>query len=356
MRKIYVLAMLMFSLAFPGGCKKSSQSILPEFPKKPPKVVIGTPRVSYPYNVVGSESVLDVGFCVEKFLEDPWPPPNFDRVECFVGDRRVAAYRPADVIHPEAMNAEEAIYLGQIADISKLEKGKWYWCLSCGRGLTSKDFGPPGHNKTLTVRVWNGNQYGEDTILFDYDDAELEQAAREYIHNNMLGYPWRGTLSIERFISKKIYYYSEGTVIDDLIDFTVKWMGRRLGLTFIKTNDPTVRPLIYYRKNLCCGLYEGDGPPNIPFARNFAVVGADRGVRPPTFWGISGYIQIICHETGHAIGLPHDNEVVYWDSCMQSSAYEDHPRVQFILHAFQQRAVRMVYNKPPGYDWYHATQ
>ncbi len=340
------------------GCKKAIETPSTPTIAEQPVVVITTPRPEPPYTIVGSETVLDVSFAVKKYREEKWPPHFFDRVECLVDGRVVRSYRPADVIHPEAMNLEELIYVGQSADLSRLEMNDYfsYWHLSCGPGLTSKDFGPPGHNKTLTVRVWNGNRYGEDTILFDYDDAELEQAAREYIHNNMLGYPWRGTLSIERFISKRIYYYSEGTVIDDLIDFTVKWMGRRLGLTFIKTHDPTVRPLIYYRKNLCCGLYEGDGPPNIPFARNFAVVGADRGVRPPTFWGISGYIQIICHETGHAIGLPHDNEVVYWDSCMQSSAYEDHPRVQFILHAFQQRAVRMVYNKPPGYDWYHATQ
>ena len=346
MKKSYAIFIFVFVLSVSAGCKKSSQSILPEFPKKPPKVIIGTPGQSSPYNLVGSDTILDVGFGVEKFSEDPWPPPNFDRVECYIDGRRVASYRPADVIHPQEMNYEEMIYLGQIVDFSRFESGKWYWYLSCGRGLTAKDFGPPGHNKTLTVRVWYGDVYGEDTVFFDYDDDALDQAACEYIHHNMLGYPRATNRYIRPYSTTRIYYTTQGTVIDDLIDVTLRWMGKRLGITFIKTNNMDAWPLFLFLKNECCGAaFEGDWGDNV-----FAI-GADLGIPPPDFWAISGYANIICHETGHGLGLPHDNEEQYFDSCMQVDALPDHPNNQLILHAYQQRAFHMGYQQPVDYDW-----
>ncbi len=333
---ICIILILLFSVVN-HSCRNSGNPVQPSQENQNthpwvPIVVIGTPRLEAPYNIVGSDTVLDVGFGVARFPYewDYWPPPRVDRIECFIDGRRVTSYRPDEVIHPDEMNYEEMIYIGEIADPSSFEEYSRlydFWTFSCGRGLTANDFGTPGHNKKLTVRVWNGNVYGEDTILFDYDDAELDQVACEYIKTN----PWVGGVS---FSTRRIYYATQGTVIDDLIDTTLRWMGKRLGIAFVRTNDLSLYPVLYFLKNQCCGIMGGD------YGRYVVPIGADTGVVPPNFWAIPGYARIICHETGHGIGLPHDNEKQYLYSCMQAG------RNQLILYPFQQRAFRMLLERP----------
>ena len=323
------------------GCRGGNRVTGPPGYEIPPPTDL---RIIYPHNeyerLVGDGVILTVEAKVLKLLSStPWPPPPEDisRVECFVEGRLAVRLGPSDLAH------------GPVGGHESSFDALNHWYFSC----PITDFGAPGRNKTIRVRVWRGEKYADATTTFDYDNAALRRLALDYLH-----YPdcdRRGRMALGP--NKTIYYLNEAPYMQDLIDYTLReYIGPRAKLNFLPTQDERKRPLIVYVKNDCCGVVGWELDPKNPYASTVAYLGVDAGPVAAHEWL---HAAVVCHETGHALGLPHDApgyphaDPRFKCSCMTNAISPEDPNCigGLRLHPYQQKALQMLYAKPPGTNW-----
>ena len=313
------------------GCRGGDPGLdtLPDEPfhPKPVPLTIKFWQMEEPDNVVGDGTIWQVRFYVEKLDkgDNRWPPNYIDKVECFVGGKLVDAYDPHD-LNPEDIWSG---YYSHTWDNRSLLDA---WGFTCEVGY----FGRSEGRKKVKVRIWNGDLPSEAVGYFEYNNAKLERITRNFLQQ-------RDSPPI-RYPGRRIYYLVEHTETQSVVDWTLAYMGKRFGLTFISTRDYAVRPLLIFVKGHCCGafynsIYPTEFGPNT-YEIYLAAVGVDEGPGTHPF--------VTCHEVGHVFQLPHQYAGNYYrGSCMADDGTDVGPR----LHPYQQKAVQMIYSKPPGYSW-----
>lgn len=268
------------------GCNRGSQPTAPILPPepKPPAVVIKFPT-EYPYNLVGRDVMLTV--------EGGSIGANW--IEAVIDGRVVA-------------NGQK-VQFGFVIDIS--------------------DFGAPGQ-KALTIRA--GNEIGttEESLIIKNNDSILTSEAMQFVQHN-----WSKTYDgiLIRFNKKTIFVKNKNfpEIQADFnrgFEYWEKWSG----LQFIITEKDDVRPIIFLEKD----------PSGLSAAPGF-----EKGVVTLSDFVLSlnetRRLVTICHEIGHAIGImghPIDGSI------MDVTVPENLEKVRF--HPYQQKAVKIVYSKPPG--------
>lgn len=230
-----------------------------------------------------------------------------------------------------------------------------------------RHFGGPGRH-VLTVRAMQGAYVGEASVEMLHDDARLEALALDYIRLNMAGVGPAADphACIARLSDTTVYVRNDvGPEVQPLLeDMLRNYMEPATGLRFVFTDRLDVRPLIVYLEGGPgaggCTQRGYPGPdvnPANPYETwCWALKVGRRGPPPADVQAYFSRMDLYMHETGHAVGFPHDAT-----DCVPGSSACGDPRFccsfmgncggLLTVHAYQQRAIRMVYGKPPGYCW-----
>ena len=303
-----------------NGCQRQNP-YAPDYTPKAPKVIIRYPKEEFEYQrVVGDDTMMDIEGYIGG-VDKQWPPRNFDRVEIYVEGRLDGILYPEDV-------GERAISYGWPPYV-------WFF------RYTIRQFERgPKRSVLVEVRTVRGDDTKRATIELLYDNERV----RELAYERVLRVGCEPGMRFPRMASRRIYWTTEYQNAEKIeaTRYALNFMAEHLGLEFIHTQDRSRRPIIIFLKNRCCGCCSYGG--NYSSLSNdsgilVAYVAADSGIKG------TGYKTIVCHEVGHAIGLPHDDA----GSCMDNRDDDDNRR-GLRLWPYQQYAIRRMYSVPTVYD------
>ncbi|OGF68119.1 MAG: hypothetical protein A2Y62_07025 [Candidatus Fischerbacteria bacterium RBG_13_37_8] len=284
--KIFRTSLFLLCLILAVGCDRSSQPTAPEPPLDlaPPAIKIQFPN-EYPDNLVGRNVVLSVEAGI---IRANW-------VQAIIDDRVVAV--------------GERVQFGYLIDVS--------------------DFGTQGQ-KALTIRAGNEVGTAEESLTIKNNDSILTSEAMQFIQDY-----WSKTYDgiLIRFNKTTIFVKNKNfpeiqNDFNKALEYWEKWSG----LQFIITEKDDVRPIIFIEKSPK-GPAGGGGFETALILLNDFVLSLNETRR----------LRVICHEIGHAIGImghPIDGSI------MDGTVPGNLEKVRF--HPYQQKAVKIVYSKPPG--------